>query len=157
MCRLSEAIHYTSVRFAAICLEQLSATRLASESAVLLNGGQNNMRYNSSCLATEIWENLCISGVKKGFVVLSHDGKATDDSGHYTRIYAIRLKATIHPALIKFVYDKRDGKDRAYLKVSLYDLVLILQAFENQEFSFDAPAGINISMNKDDGLEITQR
>ena len=114
------------------------------------------MRYNSSCLAIEIWENLCIAGVKKGFIKLTHDGKADDNSGHYTRIYEIALKSTIYPAPIKFVYDKRDNKDRAYLKISLPNLVLVLEALANQEFSFDAP-GLNISMNKDDGFEITQR
>jgi hypothetical protein len=145
-----------NARSAAKCTLLPGATRPARISAVLLNGGHGNMRYNSSCLATEIWENLCIGGVKKGFIVLTHDGKADDNSGHYTRIYAVRLKATIHPAFVKFVYDKRDGKDRAYVKVSLDDLVLILRAIENQEFSFDAP-GLNISMNKDDGFEITQR
>ena len=114
------------------------------------------MRYNSSCLAIEIWENLCVAGVNKGFIKLAHDGKADDNSGHYTRIYNIALKSTIYPASIKFVYDKRDGKNMAYLKVGLSDLVLILTALANQEFSFDAP-GLNISMNKDDGFEITQR
>jgi len=114
------------------------------------------MRYTSSCKAVSFWEDICKSALKSGKVTVVHDGKNENNDSCYTRKYNIHLKATIHPAEIKFIYDSRENYDRASIKISLYDLVLILEAFINKEFNLDADK-FAVSMDKENGLMITEK
>lgn len=114
------------------------------------------MKYNGSCKGISIWEDLCMSGLKSGIVTLAHDGKSKDNDSCYTRKYHINLKSSLYPAEVKFAYDNREGVDKASVKITLSDLVLILQALINREFTFDANK-FTVSMDRDEGLVITEK
>lgn len=122
------------------------------------------MEYVSSCQATEIWENLCIAGVKAGYVEQVHNGKVVDDSTFYTKVYHVHLKSSLYPAVVKFWYDKREKEDKnrnkfrkdvAAVKITIEDLVLLLQALSNREFDLEMP---NFSITKTaEGIRIQQK
>lgn len=118
------------------------------------------MEYVSSCQAIGVIEEFCQQGIKQGYIELKHDGRIDEDISVYTRIYYISLKASIYPAIVKFWYDKRlkEGsvrKDVAGVKLTLEDLLLILQALSRREISLELP---ELSIMKDrDGLKIVQK
>ena len=118
------------------------------------------MEYVSSCQAIGIWEDLCVQGVAKGYARLAHDGKVDDEISVYSRVYHLNLRASIYPIPIKFWYDRRlkdksIRKDVAGVKVSLDDLMSILEAIGNREIKVDMP---DFSLTKDrDGLKIVHK
>lgn len=122
---------------------------------VSLNGGYE-LKYNSSCNGISFWEGFCKAGLSSGKVTLEHNGKGEDNETFYTRTYHVHLKATIHPAEVKFVYDRRNGNDKASGKVSIYDLILILEALINKEFNIDT-GKFMVAMDKEDGFVITEK
>ena len=114
------------------------------------------MKFNSSCKGISFWEDICKAGLKSGKVTVAHDGKSENNDSCYTRRYHVHLKSTIYPAEVKFVYDSRENTDKASAKISIYDLVLILQAFIDKEFSLDGDK-FAVSMDKENGLTITEK
>jgi len=114
------------------------------------------MRFNSSCAGISFWEDLCKAGLKSGKVTVAHDGKSENNNSCYTRKYNIHLKSTIYPAEVRFIYDNRENTDKASAKIALSDLVLILQAFINKEFSLDTDK-FTVSMDKESGLTISEK
>lgn len=114
------------------------------------------MKYTSSCKAISIWEDICKSALKSGKVTVAHDGRSENNDSCFTRRYNVHLKSTFHPVEVKFVYDSRENSDKASIKISLYDLVLILEALVNKEFNLDS-GNLAVSMTKEEGLTITEK
>lgn len=115
--------------------------------------------YVSSCKSISRLEAFCEHAVKAGKAKLVHNGHA-DGIDCFSRDYDINLKNSIYPAKFHFWYDsrKRDNsvrKDVAGISFTIEDLIQVLYAFINKEFTIDLPE-LLITMGKT-GLHIEQR